>query len=91
MKAAKKDEKQLFMGACDGTRENKFKVKEARFRLDISKKFLSVLVVRHWKILTRKAVDASSLGEFQARLGGILSKLFNERYPWQGELELHGL
>ena len=32
---------------CDGTRGNYFKLKEGRFRLDISKKFLTIRAARH--------------------------------------------
>lgn len=38
----------LFKGACrDRIRENGFRLKEDKFRLDISKKFLAERVVRH--------------------------------------------
>ncbi|KFP69202.1 hypothetical protein N310_01656, partial [Acanthisitta chloris] len=54
---------------------NGFKLKESRFRLDISKKFFPVRVVRHWHRLPRKAVAAPSLAVFKARLDGALSSL----------------
>ncbi|KFM03001.1 hypothetical protein AS27_15501, partial [Aptenodytes forsteri] len=46
-----------------------------RFRLDISKKFFTVRVVRHWNRLPREAVDAPFLEVFKARLDGTLSNL----------------
>ncbi|KFV45515.1 hypothetical protein N341_05199, partial [Tyto alba] len=54
---------------------NGFKLKEGRFRLDIRKKFLSVMVVKHWHRLPREAVAAPSLEGFKARLDGALSNL----------------
>ena len=65
-----------FPGACsDGTRDNGFKQKEGRFRLDIRKKFFTVRVVRHWNRLPREVVDAPSLELSKARLDGALSNL----------------
>ncbi|KFV96123.1 hypothetical protein N326_08384, partial [Eurypyga helias] len=52
-----------------------FKLKADRFRLDITKKFFTERVVRHWDRLPREAVDALSLGMFQARLDEALSNL----------------
>ncbi|KFQ91353.1 hypothetical protein Y956_08387, partial [Nipponia nippon] len=46
-----------------------------RFSLDIRKKFFTIRVVRHWKRLPRKVVDAPSLEVFKARLDGALSNL----------------
>ncbi|KFQ92895.1 hypothetical protein Y956_13564, partial [Nipponia nippon] len=54
---------------------NGFKLKEGRFRLDISKKFFTMRVVRHWNRLPREAADAPSLEVFKARLDGALSNL----------------
>ncbi|KFQ03608.1 hypothetical protein N330_12230, partial [Leptosomus discolor] len=50
-------------------------LKEGRFRLDIKKKFFTVRVVRHWKMLPREAVAAPFLAVFKARLDGALSNL----------------
>ncbi|KFV60731.1 hypothetical protein N341_10115, partial [Tyto alba] len=50
-------------------------LKDARFRLDIRKKFFTVKVVRHWNRLPREAVAAPSLEGFKARLDGALGNL----------------
>ena len=60
--AYKKAGEELFTRACrDSTRGNDFKLKEARLRLSIRKKFFTLRVVRHWKKLPRGAADAPSL------------------------------
>jgi len=56
----------------DRTRGNGFKRK---WILDISKKFFTMRVVKHWNRLPREAVDAPSLEVFKARLDGALSNL----------------
>ncbi|KFW00978.1 hypothetical protein N326_11492, partial [Eurypyga helias] len=52
-----------------------FKIKEGRFKLDMRKKFLRDMVVRHQDKLPREAVDAPSLEVFKARLDEVLSNL----------------
>ena len=60
----------------DGTWGNSFKLKESRFRLDLRKKFFTVVVVvRPWHRLPREAVAAPFLAVFKARLDGALSNL----------------
>ena len=55
------------------TRENGLKLCQGRFRLDIWKKFFSL--VRHWNRLPSEAVNAPSLETFKARLDGALGSL----------------
>jgi len=56
-------------------RNNGFKLKESRFRLDISKKFFAVRVVKPWHRLPTEVVNAPSLETFKVRLDGALSNL----------------
>jgi len=57
------------------TRGNGFKLNESRLKLDITKKFFSMRVVRQWNRLRREGVDAPSLEMFQGRLDDALSNL----------------
>ena len=77
----------------DITRGNGFKLKEGRFRLDISKKFFTVRVVRYWNRLPREAVNAPSLAVFKARSDGALSNLvwWKVSLTTAGGLELEDL
>jgi len=69
------------------TRENGFKLKEGRFRLDIIiiKTLLPYYyysrVVRHWNRLPGEEVDASSPETFKVRLDGVLSTCSSCRCP----------
>ena len=75
--AYKTDAEQLFSRACsDRTRDNSFKLKEGRFRLEIRKKFFyneggETLENR----LPREVVDAPSLEMFRVRLDRAFSNL----------------
>ena len=59
----------------DRTRKHGFKLEDGRIILDIRKKYISVMVVRHGNRLPSKAVDAPTLEAFEARLDGSFSNL----------------
>ena len=66
----------LFTRACsDRTRGNGFKLKEGRLRLDTSKKFFTMRVVKQWTRLHREVVEAPCLERFKARMDVGLSNL----------------
>jgi len=52
--------------------------------LDITKKFFTLRLVRHWPRLPREAVDVPSLAVFKARLDRALSNLV----WWKGSLPM---
>jgi len=69
----KKDGETLFTRAySDKTRDNGFKLKEGRGRLDITKKFFIMRVMRHWNKLPKEVVDAHV---FNVRMDRALSNM----------------
>ena len=58
---------------CDRTKIRGFKLKEERFRLDITKLFFTIRAAGHWNRLPREIVDAPSLETPKVRPDGTLS------------------
>ncbi|PKU41818.1 hypothetical protein llap_7870 [Limosa lapponica baueri] len=72
----KKTGEGLFTRACsDRMKGIGFKLEEGRYILGIRKKFFTMGVARHNKMLPREAVNAPSLEVFKAKLDGALSNL----------------
>jgi len=74
--AHKKYGDRLFrMAGCDWTRDNGFKLKEGRFRLDVRNNFFTMRVVKHWTRLPRAVGGTPSLETFKVRLDRTQSNL----------------
>jgi len=67
--ACKKDGERHFSRACSNRRrDNGFKLKEGRFRLDSRKKFFALRLVKHWTRLPREVGDAPIPGNIQVQV-----------------------
>ena len=78
LKGAYKQEGDLLFTHCDSdcTRENGFRIREGRFRLDARKKFFTQRVMRYGNRLPREDVDTPSMEMFKVRLDGAPSQIF---------------
>ncbi|RMC00398.1 hypothetical protein DUI87_23006 [Hirundo rustica rustica] len=74
--AYKNEGERLFtMAWSDGTRGGNFKFKKSRFKVDMSKKFFTMRIVKHRNIFPREVLGTSYLEVFKAKLDGTLSNL----------------
>lgn len=68
----KKHADRFFDKACsDRTKDSGFQLKEGMFRVDITKKFFTVRVVRHWNRLPREPVGAHHLNSSRSGWMGL--------------------
>lgn len=63
------------MAGSHRTRDNSFKLKGERFKLDVRKKFVIQRMVRHWNNLAGEIVNVSLTKKFKNKWGAVLGNL----------------